>query len=354
MNKNRLLTFDLIRLIGILIILFHHLPGYTFNFYDLRYLGIDLDLSPLNQLNRYFGLSLFVFMSGYFISFRKPRFYSLRLAKSFFLKRLVRIFPLYYLALVFFCYIYKYFDPRDILIHVLGLQSVTKIFIESSLPTLWFVSLLIVYYSLFIVLMFGVIPKKYRAALAFIVGTLLLIFCWNFPIFDFRIALYIWIFFFGIYCAETKLLDTRTWRQFDLLIFGLFLTISAICYRLASQGDFKTSSSVLSYILVNILMVTFILSVYLLSDKICRFFVGDKLRQLILWTSYSSYCAYLFHRPVFFYLKMILEDFFELNRMKLASLLLITFGTVLVFLISFGLQSFYDRCLLKVLNRGET
>ncbi len=64
MDRQRLEELDIMRGLAILIILFHHLPDYGFNFFDLRNFGIGLDLSFLNGLNTYFGLGLFIYVSG--------------------------------------------------------------------------------------------------------------------------------------------------------------------------------------------------------------------------------------------------------------------------------------------------
>jgi len=51
--NNRLFIFDLMRALAIFIILFHHLPQYSGNFYNFNFIGIHIDLSPVNGLNRY-------------------------------------------------------------------------------------------------------------------------------------------------------------------------------------------------------------------------------------------------------------------------------------------------------------
>jgi peptidoglycan/LPS O-acetylase OafA/YrhL len=60
--------FNVMRALGIFIILAHHLPDYCFNYYNLSYLGINIDISLLNDLNRYFALGIFIFISGYLLN----------------------------------------------------------------------------------------------------------------------------------------------------------------------------------------------------------------------------------------------------------------------------------------------
>ncbi len=107
--KNKLVVLDWMRAVAILVILFHHLPGYTFNYYNLNNFGTPLDLSIINVFNRYIGLSLFVFTSGYLLNLRKNHSFGLDETKKFIFKRWIRIFPLYLIALVAFIFMNESF-----------------------------------------------------------------------------------------------------------------------------------------------------------------------------------------------------------------------------------------------------
>ena len=149
-STNRDQTFDLMRLAAlVIIVVLHHMPVYYFNFYDLRRFGLQANLSCLGHLMRYFGLGSFVFMSGYLLSVKAHAFSNFTGVLAFLKKRLLRIFPLYWLALtvflgMFYLYPGKEVSIQNVVLHVFGLQ----LFYGEPIPTVWFVGLIAVYYVL--------------------------------------------------------------------------------------------------------------------------------------------------------------------------------------------------------------
>ncbi|MGL6135903.1 MAG: acyltransferase family protein, partial [Planktothrix sp.] len=160
--ENRLVVFDWMRTIGIFMILAHHLPKYYLGLQVLDQDKIDINLLSFYELNRYFSLGLFVFISGYLINQKRKRFLNSRSLLKFLYKKFIRVFPLYYLALIAFIYMYQVFDPVSIIIHILGLQLLFVSDTFSALPTLWFIGLIVIYYSLFMILNYQPIKPIYK------------------------------------------------------------------------------------------------------------------------------------------------------------------------------------------------
>ena len=344
--KSRLLVFDLIRVFAIFIILFHHLPGYCFNFYDLRWLGIDADWSMLNEMNRYFGLGLFVFTSGYLLNLKKQTFPDWRVARSFFLKKLLRILPLYCIALILFCFMYNMNEPIKIIIHILGLQLILRSESFSPMWTLWFIGMIIPYYALFILLKIDTVSRFYKALFLISWPIIILEMGLLFDLTDLRLALYYGIFFFGIYCAETDLLK-RTKRA-SILAFSWVL---AFCLILYGNYDFLRLpfENMRTFVQINALMLCFILAIYAIFSYLTEHIKDGRVIELI---AYSSYGAYLFHRPVWYVLEKLLSRL-DIGSVYIDALILVGIGIPLIMLVSNISQTLYDKyCLNPWLSKS--
>ena len=77
------------------------------------------------------GLTLFFFLSGYSLMLKEPRFSTLGDLWAYLRKRLLRIYPLYWLALVFTMVLHSYgftsgwlsdMDAGQLVLTILGLQ----------------------------------------------------------------------------------------------------------------------------------------------------------------------------------------------------------------------------------------
>ena len=152
--ESRLKEFDLMRTLAIFIILIHHLPGHSFNFYNFTVVGTNYDMSWLNQLNRYFGLGIFIFISGYLINRKRKSIKNWSDINRFVVNRYIRIIPLYILAYIIFITIFRNMinniDIVSIIIHLLGLQIIFASKYCDPVMTLWFVGLIISYYFVFV------------------------------------------------------------------------------------------------------------------------------------------------------------------------------------------------------------
>ncbi len=346
MNK-RLPVFDWIRSVAIITILFHHLPNYTFNFYDLRNFGIPLNLSILNELSGYFGLSLFIFMSGYLLNAKKVHFSSWGEVRSFAKQKSIRIVPLYYLALVLFSFTEGIHNPVKILIHLLGLQLV----FETSthfipIRTLWFVGLISIYYSVFAVIKCSRLSKKLRSGI--------LISSWILPLAlngfldmtDYRISLYWVIFWFGILCSEKQLPELKLWKYLSqasaVLFVAMLVCIHANFESLIGSG----STFVLKYILLNAFMFSSVVTTY----SVCHWLTQHlQFRAELKFIAYISYCMYLFHRPVWYVMNHLLVNQLAVDSQYFQLAALTIVGLPLIMALSYGLQVTYDRDLKRYL-----
>lgn len=342
MNQ-RLLVFDWIRSIAILIILFHHLPNYTFDFYNLNYFGIPANFSALNELNRYFGLSLFVFVSGYLINVKPIEFSTWNTISSFAKQRFIRIFPLYYLGLICFCIMDEIYDVTKIIFQIFGLQLIFRTPLLIPIRTLWFVGLVTVYYSMFIILKSNKFRKIYKVGIL----TFLLIFFLTlnrfFSLTDLRLSLYYLVFLFGIFCSEKQLFRSKIWIGTSYLSALLLVFLSIYFFTYFTYYETLLSSEdgfLVKYLLLNALMLSFDITTY----NVCQWLMRHlKFERVLKALAYASYCMYLFHRPIWWIMKEIPIDRDSGNGQYLLLALLIFCGMPLIFGFSYGLQVLYDK-----------
>lgn len=335
----RLAALDWIRALAILVIIFHHLPGYTFNYYDLNNFGIPLDLSPLNTFNRYIGLSLFIFTSGYLLNLKKRQNYGSTEIKKFAFKRWIRIYPLYILAFSAFIVLYDVFNPAAIIVHLLGLQLFVASPDFKPVPTLWFVGLIVAYYSIFLVWQAKRLSQAIK--LVIIVGFPFLIAGLNifWQVTDFRLLLYYAVFWFGIYCGTSRILD-RLPKAAPIALFLLLILIAGGMSLTDYAMIDNPSASFINFLITDIWMLCFIAFSY----SVLRYFPSQGLTFHAANTiAYSSYCLYLFHRPFLSLARKVVGVIIPSDYQLLFSGVLVAITLPILFAVCLKIQQIYDH-----------
>jgi peptidoglycan/LPS O-acetylase OafA/YrhL len=345
--KKTIAEFDVMRSLAIFIILFHHLPDYSFNFYDLKFFGINYDLSVLNDLNRYFGLGIFFFISGYLLD-ASTQLRSKEDAKKFLISKAIRIFPLYIAALSIFILIFSFAIERlsafSVLIHLAGLQMIFCVWSCDPILTLWFVSLIVVYYGLFIVLQMLAGTTRSIIVWSGVILLVCVILNYLFGVIDKKVILYLPIFIGGIIVSKESLLS-KVRGSSALALFILMATVIlcyvAIVYPEITLGPKKPAAfsqyGLYAFVCTNLIMFTFVLIMYYASKRVCSLGLSVCFSQI----SYSSYCIYLFHRPVLW----LLLKFFNPSNDLLRAAYVILVGLPLVVLVAYSIQRSYDSLL---------
>ena len=343
MARKRLAEFDIMRGLAIAIILFHHLPDYGLNFYNLNNFGINLDLSMLNELNTFFGLGLFVYISGVLLQKGYPSLAGRQQTSSFFKKRFIRIFPLYYISLAIFVKIMPAAGPKLILMHLLGLQLILASFHYRPMLTLWFIGLITIYYIFF------VLAKKaegnnlrlFATLLAF--PLLLLIWRGTENMGDLRLFIYYPVFLAGLYGDSIFERIRQDYRLAAGLAIFFFLSIylyaaymsraGLLAHLIGGLGAFLVMSCIISCIMIS--FVWLVRSISSRAANISKYFKA---------LSYSSYCIYLFHRQIWWSLLKINYPENPVNRLFYLALV----GIPAIILISYAIQRAYDSASRKV------
>ncbi len=263
-------------------------------------------------------LGLFVFISGFLITGTTVRSNN---PIQFYQKRLIRIYPLYVLAVLLF-YVYGINDAE------ISIKSLVFISMYDGPPplTLWFIAMLFLFYLVtpFLLQLIDR-PVKYLCLIA-LVFVLTLILRVTFKAVDLRVLLYFPSFCLGLYCArhglKTRLMNIKS--ALLLLIPGLILSfIELDSWTLNKLKDIPMVLSC-SYL------------IFVISD-----FSEAKFKQvkLVSLLSYSSFAMYLFHRPVYITMKTV---YFPENG-QAQILYLATASLAMVAIISWCVQKGYDK-----------
>ena len=290
MGKLKLPEIDIIRIIAILIVvILIHIPlSYAFNFYLLLdQFGVFL----VNNVGIFVAMGSFVFVSGFGL-YLNPNNRNLNSSKkllAFLKKRFLRIFPLYWIAIILFLFFVGYLDinPLYLIYHVLGLQIIVAPYFGPPMLTLWFIGIIVIYYLIYIVLnLFESIKWIIPASIGILFFFVFL--NWIFGLVENRFFLYYLLFIFGIITALVYSSSEyarvkerlRKMRSDVLLLIPLFTAIlgfiaftllTQFCYSffLSEYGssnlhfilelnpDFFQLASVI--LLINLIMVSFLI-----------------------------------------------------------------------------------------------
>ncbi|MBL8050436.1 MAG: acyltransferase [Anaerolineales bacterium] len=325
-TKGRLQEFEALRGLSIVLLLALHSEVFDPSFFGEG-------SGPLAGLIASFLLGSFFFLAGYFTEFSIQKKTNLF---SFVKSKIIRIFPPYWLALLLFVYGIGYTLKRnDFAVYLLNLQAVFSPVFVKPLLTLWYISMLVVFYIIFCTLLFTI--KSNVKLLISSVFVFLLAYIANVSIglFDPRFFQYYFIFLFGVYfCRFDEIREKLFSFNFASKIILAFIT--AIMMWLVESYPLTN----LFYILIADL---FILTWIWMWLGIFRTQVGSWKVWALLST--ASFFAYLFHRPLWFFLNQAL-NIEEAWRQKVLFNLWV--GSALALILGYFLQRGYDKLLVML------
>ncbi len=312
LSHNRIAYLDFLRGVSILyIIAVRHLDDYAGQFYN----------SLLDDALTYSFLGTFVFISGYLLSINNEIKNTDDIIK-FLRKRFIRIYPLYFLALLLFSAI-SLLSFRRLIQHVFLINMVSG----SSVRTLWFVSMIFVFYLLYPVIMYRYSIIKSFAILAAITATIMLGRLW-YDLFDYRMIVYLPLFLMGIAAHKNQLIK-RFKEVYVLMLSAAVFSFSIYLYD--NIGD-KTP------ILISLMMSS--VPICLAIGKVVSKIIEERFYAPI---AYASFCIYLFHR-VFY---QVLVSVYKPSEPVYILLYLSLIGVPLVITASFHIQKHYDMLVAR-------
>ncbi|MGA7076302.1 MAG: acyltransferase family protein [Halobacteriota archaeon] len=344
LNK-RLIELDALRAAAIGLVLLTHLAAYVRAPAYVRSIEVINYGFPLAQ----YGLFLFVFISGFALCHNNVVIRSRKDAIGFLKKRAIRIYPLYWVALAAFLAlgILPRANLSAVIIHICGAQGLLSPQFVTPVQTLWFVGVILLYYSLYPIFAALSYNAKYMvsAMLGFFFVFAILHLAFN--IIDARFFLYYWIFIAGIVARKYNLLYGRDASK-SLTAYATILFLVAVLAIVSLPtvaptlphvyvGGLITPLHIQTVLLLAFDIVLGLLFIYA-SFNIARLtlpLMSKTTLKLILAISLSSYCVYLFHDPFLF---LIRRESYATHISALAQNILIVCGIPLLFLLGYALQ----------------
>lgn len=317
MNRKRLAFFDCSRALCMLyIVAVYHITVYLPSF-------IPISLHSRHCI-AYGTLATFFFISAYFLG--KCPICSIGDTLFFLKKRLLRIYPLYFIACTLMLVVslalnVSYMtDIKQYLLTILGLSTI----FTPAPYTLWFISMLIVYY-LITPLVNALQTQQQKAFLC--IGLLILVFILysaGIPI-DPRLSLYLPIYIGGLMLSACKDLSA----EFNLWA----LLISAAAFTIGVAINARYDDMFFQYF-VSLPFIVMILEIGKLAA------MNSILCKSLSLISYSSMVAYMFHRQYF----ILFYSYF--GELPIWATYLILLPVLLA--LSWLVQYAYDRLINKI------
>ncbi len=329
MKKQGWLTeFEALRGLSIVLLLMVHA-----GFFSLKLFGW-LEIGGLSSFVVAFLLGSFFFLAGYFFDMSIHKY--LNNIWYFVFSRIIRIFPPYWVALWLFTLMYD-LRKRDLLVYALNLQVIFSPEYVKPLLTLWYISLLVVYYILFGFLVWKANSNRSLfagALLIFLTAYILHVYT---GLFDQRFFRYYFVFFAGIYLYRNE--DIRNYVfQISFFYKLLIAAVGVILFSFAHAAGLAIRN-----LLFIAAALVFILSWVLMWLSIFRTNIGNWKLWVVLST--GSYFAYLFHRPVWHWVETSMSIPLVWDQVIVFRLVPIS---VLLLLASYYLQLGYDRLLFTL------
>jgi peptidoglycan/LPS O-acetylase OafA/YrhL len=312
----RNIGIDLFRSLSMLYIIgYWHLFNYTDSFPYYNNFITDIITRTL--------LSLLVLISGYYASSS-----SLSI-KDFYQKKVIRIYPLYLLAL----FIYIVFGFCNLKMGVVAAFSLSMFF-EPAPYTLWFVSMIVVFYLLTPIFI-SILEKNVKTF--YISVSLMILFLLLYEIItgllDIRFLMYLPAYLVGMMMKQNKL--PKIEHSLFLLIF------TSIILLLLFYVESKNISS-----LIKIPFITY--AAFLLFQKATSVNIKNEfLVNIILKLSFSTWCMYLFHRPVYAMLLKLYKPEGLINQI----LYLLLIGVPIIIFIAYVIQYVYNKGYTKLSSK---
>lgn len=322
-NKNRSVSLDLLRGLSILYIVgFWHMFNYTSafpqysNIITLRFTWIIL--------------ATFTFLSGYFIGQKEIDLKKTTIIR-FYKNRILRIYPLYLLSLVLF-YILGLSDT----VTTIKAAFAISMFLKPAPPTLWFITMLLFFYVLSPLLIFNT-KKGYVVriwAIYIFLSTILLIVNYSVENLDVRVVIYFPAFFLGIITAMNggEIIGKK---------LGLSLFFAGAVLSFGMNQNYLEYDRLLSILMIS--MASYFIFIFFKNNVN----PSPKTHLTITVIAYSSYCMYLFHRPIY----MSLTHVYFPNDGVLQILYLVLFCVPSILMISYYSQKYQDITIKSLTNR---
>ena len=367
----------MLRIISILIVVFLiHIPlSYAYNFYlDLDQFSVFL----VNNVGIYVSMGSFVFVSGFglYLNPNNRSINSVKKLTTFLKKRFIRIFPLYWIAIVLFLFFvgYSTIDPLYLLFHFLGMQIIVAPNFGPPMLTLWFIGIIVIYYLIYVVLnSLGSIKRIIPASVAILFFFVFL--KGFFGLVEYRFFLYYFIFIAGIVAAHiytsplynrfkerlreiprvvlllvplsTAILGLITFQFLTQFTYSTFVSEYGnynLYFILETNPDFFQLAGII--FLINLIIIAFIIFTISSLNFIFRtfrlIFSKRKIESIVSVIAYSTFGVYLFHRVFLGIFTFLMTNELNIDMRELDNYYIVLIFVPFIFLFSYLIQKAFD------------
>jgi peptidoglycan/LPS O-acetylase OafA/YrhL len=327
-ENSRVQEFDALRGLSIVLLLVVHSE-----FFNLPFFGYNI--AHLEGFFSKFLLGAFFFLAGYFMaaSLQKPGASAFTFAGS----KFIRIFPPYWLALALFVFVLGYSLKRfDAIVYLLNAHIILISKNVKPLLTLWYISLLVIYYIAFGAYMFRHKSNRGLMIWSVVVFTTAYIAHVTGSFFDPRFFLYFFIFLSGIFFFRFE--DLRE----KILQFNILYKIGVAALGTWALWMVERAGHPLEHGWTILATDVYILGFVLIWLDIFRTRLGGF--QVWSFLSTASFFAYLYHRPFWF----ILSSNFDVRPWGGLIYFYLIPGSLAVLVTCYFLQLGYDRLLSMI------
>ena len=306
----RFLPFDMARAICVVYIIgIWHLPSYLSP--DYSFTGTTLIV--MHRITE-IVLGTFTFLSGYFLG--KYQFSNRYDIKYFFENRFKRFYILLLIAALSYLLL-KWISP----IQLLQILTGTNLLFNMSAPTLWYFSMIILFYIITPILQYQYKMKNMREVIFCCLFICVFILSQELTI-DSRLQLYLPCYYLGLI---TPVSFIQRLKKNNLILWSLgSLIVAVVVFQYVHIDFFK--------------IIIVVAGIYLLLSS-CMQLYHQKIKGLVSFLAMASMVAYLSHRQVFSVGKALCERLLGESYIPLffsISLLALTF------VISYYIQIVYN------------
>jgi peptidoglycan/LPS O-acetylase OafA/YrhL len=291
---------DILKATAILLIVFGHIDNNVSN-YDL--------VGLLGYFNGIIGLSIFFFISGFLLSQTDSVINSIKDLKNFYMKKFIRVYPLYWVALGSLVVIFGFmsinpghvspynFSPDILLLYFSGLQG---IFPYGEIQSMWFVGVIVLFFLLYPIiacLSKNLFETFIVSSAIFIALVILHVF---FGFFDINALKYYPLFVSGIFIhqivySSDKIVDENFLKKF---LFSNLILVSVMLFVLVVRAFHQLNFQLLPGILFSIVLYGAMIPSCIIFLIFTRLFVKirGKIMTVLSLVAFATYAIYLFHQ----------------------------------------------------------
>ena len=322
--KLRFHEVDILKATAILLIVFGHIDNNVSNYDFVRSLG---------YYNGIIGLSIFFFISGFLLSQTDSAINSIIDFKRFYIKKFIRIYPLYWVALASLIIIFGllqinpgHVDPYNfsldnLLLHFFGLQG---IFPYNSIQSMWFVGVIVLFYLLYPIIVYLSKNLFETIVVSLFIFILLGILHFFLGLIATDALLYYPLFISGIFInriaySSKKIVDENFFKK---ILFSNLILISVIFLILVFKQFYQFNLQFLPQILLICTMISLCIIYFIFTHLFIK--IREKIMVLISLIAIATYPIYLFQHQ-FLAVFALMTDLF-IRNIILQDIIILTFG----------------------------